>query len=137
MVPPNGVEDVLRALSISLGKVHADGRVTTFHLMIHGLANVVQETSSASNRAVKPKLFRNHLRQESDLDGMPKNILTIRSSEMQTAHHLHHLLRQSLDPRLNDRVLTLLANSRVDVSFRFGHILINLGGIYPPVGHHA
>ena len=105
--------------------------------MIHGLADVMQEASSAGNCAVKPELFGNHLGQESHFDGVTKHILTVRRSEVQTPHHFHHLLGQPLDPRFDDRVLALLANGGFDVGFCFGHILIHLGGIHPSVGHHA
>ena len=52
MVAEGGVDDLL-ALAVPLGQLGADGRVAALHLVVGGLADVVQEAAAAAEGAVQ------------------------------------------------------------------------------------
>ena len=69
MVGLNGVEDVL-LLPILPAEFHAQGDVGTLHLMVHGLADIVQQTGTLGGLDVGAQLRRHHTGDVADLDGV-------------------------------------------------------------------
>ena len=91
VVSADGVEHGFVLLAVPGAEVHADGRVPAFDLVVHRLADVVQETAASGPLAVQPELIGDHLTQVGDLHRMTQHVLPEARAEVQLAHRLHDL----------------------------------------------
>ena len=97
MMPADGIQDLFRFLPVPTAELHSDGRMSTFHFVVHRLADVVQETTATSQFTIKFELISNDLAQEGNLDRMPKYVLPETRSEMEFSHGLDDLRMQDAD----------------------------------------
>ena len=79
--------------------------MTTLHLMVHGLADIVEETTATSKLAVETKLIGDDLAEIGNFDGMPEDILTEARPEVQFAHRFDDLGMEASDIGLQRRLV--------------------------------
>jgi hypothetical protein len=82
VVAQGGVDDLL-ALAVALQQLGADGRVAPLHLVVGGLAQVVQQAAAAAQGAVQADLLGQQARQVGHLDGVLQDVLRVAGPELQ------------------------------------------------------
>src|SRR6185436_7148410 len=97
----DGVQDGL-ALAVLLGEVHADLGVPALHLVVHRLSDVVEESASTRDRAVKPELISDDLAEVRDLDRVAEHVLSVAGAEVELAHRLDDLGVNAAEVDLQD-----------------------------------
>ena len=84
MVAPDRIENFRRFLSELSSEFHADCRMPAFHLVVHGLPDVVQESATSGNLSIKSQLISDHLAEKGDFNRVTKHILALGSRALVT-----------------------------------------------------
>ena len=95
MVGKNGM-DHIRAFVIFPGQLTAQGDVGALRLVVHGLANIVQQACPLGQGHVGAQLSGHQACQVADLNGMLEHILTIAGTEAQAAQELDQLVMNAV-----------------------------------------
>ncbi len=72
-------------LAVLLGEVHADLGVPALHLVVHRLADIVQEPAAASEATVKTELVCNQLRDVRHFQRVLEDVLTEAGAKVEAA----------------------------------------------------
>ena len=105
MVGVDGVDDGL-ALVVLPGQLHADGDVGALHLVVDGLAQVVEQS-----------------------DGVVEHVLAVAGAVAHPAQELHQLRVQAVDVGLKDGALALGLDGGVHLPLGLLHHLLDAGGV--------
>ncbi len=133
MVAENGVEHRL-ALAELLGEVVADLGVGALLLVVHGLADVVEEAAAAGEGAVEAELVGDDLTKEGDLDRVAEHVLAVAGAVGELAHRLRHLAVDVAEVDFQHRVLAGLDDFLVDLRAHLLHHLLDARGVHAAVG---
>ena len=106
MVGLNGVYDSF-ALLVLAGDIHADFHVGALHLVVHRLADVMQQTGAAGDDWVDAQLAGHHAGQERHLHGVVEHVLPVTRAVTQPAEQPHDLRMDTVQPGLEHRALAL------------------------------
>ena len=132
MVAERGVDDLL-ALAVTLGQLGADGGVAPFHLVVGGLADVVEQPAAAAEGAVEADLLGEQAGQVGDLDRVPQHVLRIARAELEPAEEVEELVVQAGDVRLLRGGLAELADVRLHLLLGLADELLDPGRVDPAV----
>ena len=99
---------------ILLAEIDAELDVRSFHIVIDGLTDIMQQTGSLRHTNVESELLGEESCDLCDLNGMTQCILTIGGTELHTAEELHQLRIQTVYTDLEDSGVTLLTDGFVD-----------------------
>ena len=72
-------------------EVHADVRVAALDLVVHGLADVVEEPAAAGDGAVEAQLVGDDLTEVGQLDRVAEDVLAVAGAVVESAHGLGDL----------------------------------------------
>ena len=128
MVGVDGVDDVL-ALPVLPGQLNADGHVGALHLVVNGLAQVVQQARPLGLGHVGADLGGQQAGNVGDLDGVVQYVLTIAGAVAHTAQELDQLGVQAVDVGLKDGALAFRLDGGVHLTLGLLHHLLNAGGV--------
>ena len=98
----DGVDDD-GALLVLLRKLHAPLDMAAFHLVVDGLAEVVQQTCALGKRHVHAQLAREQPRNVGDLDGVVQDVLAIGCAVFLAAEELDDLGMQVVNAGFETR----------------------------------
>ncbi len=134
MVSADGVQHGLAALAVLLEEVHADDRMAALHLMVHRLADVVQETRTARDRAIEPELVGDQLAEVRDLDRVAQHILAIAGAEPEAPHRLDDLRMKALHVGLDDSLGAEGVDAVLHLPARVLHGLLDARWVHAAIG---
>ena len=102
----DGVDDVL-LLPVLPAELHTQGHMGALHLMVHSLADIVQQTRPLGGLHVGAQLGGHQAGNVADLDGVLQNVLTVAGAVPQAAQHFLQLRVQAPDAGLQHGALAL------------------------------
>ena len=132
MVCGDAVHDLHRQV-VALGDLPADGGVRTFHFVVDGLADVVQQAAHLGDLDVRSDFSGDDGGETARLDGMEQDVLSVAGPVLQPAEQLHDLRRQSGHAGIVGRLFAGLPNDEVDLRARLRDDLLDAAGVDPPV----
>ena len=118
VVSQGGMDDFGR-FAMAFEDIGADFGVSPFHIMVGGLANVVQQSAAAAQGTVQADQFRQHPRQESDLDRMAQHVLAVAGAKVQASQQVDDAGGQPWHIGFVDRLFALLLNELLHLLSRF------------------
>ena len=127
MVSLDRVNNVAAFLEF-LSAFYADLYVRALNVVGERLTNIVEKSRAARKISVDTKLVCHHSREESNLDGVTKNVLSVAETVTETSEETNELVVDSVDSDLKGRSLTRLLNGGVNLSLcLFNHLLDSRG----------
>ena len=133
MVRLDGVDDD-RVLLVLAGKLHAQLDVAALHLVVHGLAEVMEQSCALGKRDILAQLGGEQPRDVGHLDRVVQNVLPVRRAVLLTAQQLHELGVQVVDAGLERGAFALGLDGVLDLAARLFHHILDAGGVDAPVG---
>ncbi|MPM14307.1 hypothetical protein SDC9_60669 [bioreactor metagenome] len=130
----DGMNDVFLLLVLS-GKFHAQLHMGAFHLVVHGLAQIVKQARPLGGLRVRAQLYGHHTGDVADLDGVLQNVLAVAGAVMKPAQHLHKLRMEIAHAGFKHGALALGLNHGVHFPAGLFHHLLNVSGVNAPVGN--
>ena len=112
MMGGDGVDD-LRRLAVFPRQLTSDDGVGAFNLMVHGLADVVQQRRPPGLLLVEAKLGRHAAADERHLDGVQQHVLGIAVTELQPPQELDQFGVDAMDADVEHRLLSGLLDDVV------------------------
>lgn len=97
----------------------------TFHFVIDGFADIVQQSGALRQRDVRAKLSGHDGGKMRDLDGVIEHVLTITCAVAHTAKVTNKLMVQTVHTRVEHRLLARFADLCVHLLARLLHRLLN------------
>src|SRR5690606_32419910 len=119
--------------AVAAAELRADLRVRALDLVVHRLADVVQQTAHLGDLDVGAKLGGKHARQPRCLDGMGKLLLPVAGAELEPPQHLDHLAVQAAHARVVCRTLALFLDDLLHLLLGGFDQLLDAGGMDAPV----
>ena len=132
MVGLDGVDHIL-ALPVLPGQLHADLHVGALHLVVDGLAQVMEQAGALGLGHVHADLGGQQARQLGHLDGVVEHVLAKAGAVVLAAQQLHQLGVEAMDVGLKHGPLALGADDSVHLPLGLLHHLLNAGGVDAPV----
>ena len=129
----DGVDDVIPLLILP-GELHAQSHMGALHLVVHGLAQIVEQSCPLGGLDISAQFRRHHAGNVADLDGVLQHILTVAGPVMETAQHLHQLRVQVPHAALKGGALTLRFDGGIHLTAGLFHHLLNVSRMDTPVG---
>lgn len=96
MVSGGSVDD-FGAFAVAFKEFGTDGRVSAFHFVISGFADVMEEAAASGECAIESELFGHHAGEVRDFDGVLPDILAVGDAKMESAHEVHEFGVESAD----------------------------------------
>lgn len=106
----------------------------TLHLVVDGLADIVQQACALGGVNIRAQLGGHHARKVRDLDGVLQDVLAVTRAVMQAAEHLHKLGVQAADAGLQHGALALRLDDGVHLAAGLVDHLFNVRGMDAAVG---
>ena len=106
----------------------------TLHLVVDGLADIVQQACALGGVNIRAQLGGHHARKVRDLDRVLQNVLAVARAVVQAAEHLHKLGVQAADAGLQHGALTLGLDDGVHLAAGLVDHLFNVRGMDAAVG---
>ena len=103
-------------------------------LVVHGLAQVVEQARPLGGLDVGPQLRRHHAGDVADLDGVLQHVLAVAGPVVEAAQHLHQLRVQVPHAALEHGALTLGLDGALHLPAGLLHHLLDMGGMDAAVG---
>ena len=120
--------DDLFALFMLTRHLDAELNVRTLDLLRQCLADIVEQTRSLGEHAVRADLVGEDAGEQGDLDGVLEDVLTVARSVFQSAEEFYHLGRETVNARLERRFFTGLFDRGVNFFARaFDHLFYPCG----------
>ena len=114
-------------------QVGPDDGVRAVHLVVDGLADVVQEAPPAADVHVRAQLGRHRGGEEGDLQGVGELVLAVAVAELEAPHGADQLLGQPVHAGLVGGLLPLLPQLLVHLRLGPRHHLLDPRGVEAPV----
>ena len=124
MVRGDGVDDLL-GLAELLGQVRADDGVGAFDLVVHGLADVVQQPGAFGLLLVEAEFGRHDAAQEGDLHGVLEHVLGEAGAVVQAAEQVDDLGVDAVDADVEGGLLADLLQLGVHLALDLAHDLLD------------
>ena len=128
MVGVNGVNDRL-ALVILPGQFHADCDMGALHLVVDGLAQVVEQTGALGLGHVGADLGGQQAGDVGHLDGVVKHVLAIAGAVAHPSQELDQLRVQTVNIGLKNGALAFSLDGCVHLTLSLLHHLLDTGGV--------
>ena len=128
MVGLDGVDDVL-ALPVLPGQLHADLDMGALHLVVDGLAQVMEQARPLGLGHVDADLGGEKSGQLGHLDGVVEHVLAIAGAVVLAAQQLDQFRVQAVDVGLEHGALALGADGGVHLPLGLLHHLLDAGGV--------
>ena len=113
----------------------ADDGVGAFHLVIHRLADVVQQTDPLGLFLVHPQLGSHGAAEEGHFQGVLENVLTIAGAVLEPADQVDQLGVHAVGAHVKGGLLAGLADAGLDLFRDFFDHLFNAGRVDAAVGN--
>ena len=110
-----------------LGDFAADFHMGTFHFVVDGLANIVQETGTLSQNYVHAQLASHYASQICYLHRVVQHVLAIAGAVTQTAQQLNQLRMQAMHAHCKGGLLASFLNLLLNLFLCLLHHLFNTG----------
>ncbi len=114
VVSADGVEDGFGLVEFA-DEFHAEGGVAAFLIVVHGFADVVEESGAAGEGAVETEFIGDHLAEEGDFDGVAEDVLAVAGAVVESADLFGDFGMEAGDVAFEDGFFAHLA----DVVFDF------------------
>src|SRR5690606_37488911 len=124
-----------RRLAVLLQQFDADGQVAAFHLVVHSLANIMEQSGPAGNRHVGPQLHGHEAGQVGDLLGVLEDVLAVAGPEVETPQQVDQFGVEPVHPHVVHGLLTRFADALLHFPFGLLVHLLDAGRVNAPVGH--
>ena len=124
MVGQDAVDDV-RALFVFAGDVGADLGMGAFHLVVDGLADVMQQAAALGQGDVRAQLGCHDAGQMGHFDGVLEHVLAVGGAELQAAQQLDQLGVQAVDVGIEGGLFALLPDALLHLAAGFFHHLFD------------
>ena len=134
MVGLDGVDDVLFFLVLA-AELHTKLDVGALHLVVNGLADIVQQTRTLGGGHIGAQLRRHHAGDMGHLDGVLQHILAVAGAVMQAAQQLLQLRMHASHAGFQSSTLALGADDSVHLPAGLLHHFLNVGGMDTAVGN--
>ena len=134
VVRADGVDNFLR-FTVFPGQIAADDGVGAFHLVIHRLADVVQQTDPLGLFLVHPQLGCHGAAEEGHFQGVLENVLAIAGAVLEPADQVDQLGVHAVGAHVKGGLLAGLADAGLDLFRDFFDHLFNAGRVDAAVGN--
>ena len=121
--------DDFLALLVLPGQLHADGDVGAFDLVVHGLAQVMEQTGPLGGGDIDADLGGHEAGQLGDLDGVVVDVLTVAGAVLHAADELDQLRVQAHDVGLQHGAFALGLDGGVHLALGHFHHFLDAGGV--------
>ena len=122
---------------VSAGQVHTDLDMAALDLVVHGLAQVVEQTGPLGGGHVRAQLRGQQPGDVGHLDGVVQHVLAVAGAVVHPTQQLHFLRVQVVDVGLQHGALALGPDDLLHLPFRLLHHLLDAGGVDTAVGDQA
>src|SRR6185437_1947337 len=126
--------DDLGRLPEPLADIGPDQGVRPLDLMVHRLANVVEEPRLLAYIHIGAHLGRHAGAEDRDLHRVVEYVLAVAGPVLQPAHQLHQIGMQAMDAGVKGRPLARLADRAVHFLAGLGHHFLDAGRMNPSIG---
>ena len=106
----DGVDD-MGLFAVAPGQVGADDGVGTLHLVVHGLADIVQEAGAAGVLGVDAQLAGHDAAEEGHLQGVLQHVLGVGGAVVQPADNLDYILVDAVHAHVEGGLLAGLLDT--------------------------
>lgn len=137
MVTTDGVEDGFVFFAVLGGEVHTDLGVTAFGFVVHGFADVVEESGAACESSVETELVGDDLGEVGDFDGVLEDILAVGGAVGELAHGFDDLWMEAFEFEFHRGVFAGFDDFFVDLGADFFGDFFDAGGVHSAVGDEA
>ena len=100
-----------------------------FNLMINGLANIMQQSHSASHFCIEPQLRSHDPGKKADLYRVLQYVLCVASSELQLAQGFNQLIVNTMNAQIKGCLLAGFFNGDVNFLTDFFNHILNAGRV--------
>ena len=122
------MDDLLR-LAVSARQLGTDERVAALHLVIGGLADVVEQPAPPPQGPIQAEFLGQEAGEERDLQRVPQDVLRVAGAEMEPAQVVQQLLVQPDDVGLQGRLLAQPADVLLQLLLGLLDDLLDPGGM--------
>jgi len=128
VVGGDAVDDLLRRF-VAAGQFRAERGVGAFHVVVDGLADVMQQAAHLGHGDVRAQLGGDDPGDVGGLDGMGVLVLAVAAAELELADQLDQLRVQAGQADLVDGALAFLQDHALDFLARIFHQLLDAGRV--------
>ena len=111
------------------GKIGAQLYMAAFHLVVNGLAQVMEQAGTLCHGDVHAKLRGHQTGDMGNLNGVVQNVLTVRGTVLLASQNLDQFGVQVVNAGLIAGALALFADGAVNFLARLFHHVLNAGGM--------
>ena len=122
-------------LAVAAGQVAADGGVRAFDLVVHGLAQVVQQAGPLGQLGVDAQLVGHQAGEMGHFERVHEHVLPVARAELQPAEKAQQFGRHPVDVGVEHRLLACVLDLLLDLFAGLGVHLLDLGRMDAAVGH--